>query len=108
MPGTAGAVQARVAEYRKTADEWRVWNTELVPKTERFFRLLTQRAYVAFQQRMLQNLSLDAEKRYVVFRDAYPEMDRQIAQKHLASYLGMSAEFLSKVKKRVVAKAWGV
>lgn len=75
---------------------------EQVPKTERFFRLLTQRAYAAFQQRMLQNLSLDAEKRYVAFFHAYPEMDRQIAQKHIASYLGMSAEFLSKIKKRIL------
>lgn len=75
---------------------------ELVPKAERFFRLLTQRAYAAFQQRMLQNLSMDAEQRYVAFFDAYPDLDRQIAQKHIASYLGMSAEFLSKIKKRIV------
>lgn len=75
---------------------------EQVPRTERFFRLLTQRAYAAFQQRMLQNLSMDAEKRYLSFRDAYPELEQQIAQKHIASYLGMSAEFLSKIKKRIV------
>lgn len=77
---------------------------EQVPKTERFFRLLTQRAYAAFQQRMLQNLSLDAEKRYIAFRDAYPDMEQQVAQKHIASYLGMSAEFLSKIKKRIIQK----
>lgn len=75
---------------------------EQVPRTERFFRLLTQRAYAAFQQRMLQNLSMDAEKRYLSFREAYPELEQQIAQKHIASYLGMSAEFLSKIKKRIV------
>lgn len=75
---------------------------ERLPKTERFFRLLTQRAYAAFQQRMLQNLSMDAEQRYLAFREAYPELDHRISQKHIASYLGMSAEFLSKIKKRVL------
>lgn len=75
---------------------------EQAPRTERFFRLLTQRAYAAFQQRMLQNLSMDAEQRYLSFREAYPELEQQIAQKHIASYLGMSAEFLSKIKKRII------
>ncbi|ULQ58414.1 Crp/Fnr family transcriptional regulator [Flavihumibacter rivuli] len=75
-----------------------------VPKMERFFRLLVQSAYAAFQNRVLQSLSMDAESRYIAFREKYPAMDQQISQKHIASYLGMSAEFLSKVKKRIVQK----
>lgn len=74
---------------------------EEVPVFERFYRLLIQRAYAAFQNRMLQNLSMDAEQRYLQFRQLYPELNEQILQKHVASYLGMSAEFLSKIKKRV-------
>jgi CRP-like cAMP-binding protein len=77
---------------------------ERVPVMERFFRLLIQRAYAAFQQRVLHNLSMDAEARYLAFRNAYPEMEQHLAQKHIASYLGMSAEFLSKIKKRIVIK----
>lgn len=77
---------------------------EQVPKMERFFRLITQRAYSAFQQRMLQNLSMDAEARYLAFRESYPDLDLRIPQKHVASYLGMSAEFLSKIKKRVAQR----
>jgi CRP-like cAMP-binding protein len=77
---------------------------EQVPKMERFFRLITQRAYSAFQQRMLQNLSMDAEARYLAFRETYPDLDLRIPQKHVASYLGMSAEFLSKIKKRVAQR----
>ncbi|MCC6412594.1 MAG: Crp/Fnr family transcriptional regulator [Saprospiraceae bacterium] len=73
-----------------------------LPKMERFYRLLIQRAYMAFQARMLNNLSMDAEARYLAFRDANPEIDTLISQKHIASYLGMSAEFLSKIKKRVL------
>lgn len=75
-----------------------------VPRMERFFRLLVQSAYAAFQNRVLQSLSMDAESRYIAFREKYPAMDQQIPQKHIASYLGMSAEFLSKVKKRIVQK----
>jgi CRP-like cAMP-binding protein len=77
---------------------------ERVPKMERFFRLIIQRAYASFQKRVLQSLSMDAEQRYIAFRNAYPEMDQQISQKHIASYLGMSPEFLSTIKKRIVQK----
>lgn len=75
-----------------------------VPKMERFFRLIIQKAYAAFHRRMLESLGMDAEQRYIAFRNAYPEMDRQISQKHIASYLGMSPEFLSTLKKRIVEK----
>lgn len=75
-----------------------------IPKMERFFRLLTEKAYAAFQDRMLTSLSLDAEQRYLKFRNAYPQKDLLIPQKHIASYLGMSAEFLSKIKKRIMLK----
>jgi CRP-like cAMP-binding protein len=71
---------------------------------ERFFRLLIQKAYAAFQRRVLESLSMDAEQRYLAFREMYPDMDQHLSQKHIASYLGMSAEFLSKIKKRIVDK----
>jgi CRP-like cAMP-binding protein len=74
---------------------------DAIPAFERFYRLLIQKAYASFQQRVLQNLSMDAETRYRNFVEAYPTLDQQIAQKHIASYLGMSAEFLSKIKKRM-------
>ncbi len=77
---------------------------EKVPLFERFYRLLIQKAYASFQNRVLQNISMDAEQRYIEFRDKYPDMDASISQKHIASYLGMSAEFLSKIKKRLHAK----
>lgn len=76
----------------------------LVPGMERFFRLLIQKAYAAFQRRVLESLSMDAEERYLAFREFYPDMDQHLPQKYIASYLGMSAEFLSKIKKRIVEK----
>lgn len=75
-----------------------------VPKMERFFRLLIQRAYASFHKRTLQTLSMDAEQRYLAFATAYPDMDQQISAKHIASYIGISPEFLSTIKKRIVLK----
>lgn len=78
-----------------------------VPAFERYFRLLIQKAYASFQYRILHNMSMDAEQRYRIFSETYPLLDQQISQKHIASYLGMSAEFLSKVKKRIHEKRKG-
>jgi hypothetical protein len=50
---------------------------------------------------------MEAEQRYLVVSDQYPDLDQQISPKHVASYLGMSAEFLSKIKKRIHEKRSG-
>lgn len=74
-----------------------------IPKMERYFRIITQRAFVAFQQRIVQNLSMDAEARYIEFQKKYPKIELRIPQRLVASYLGISPEFLSKIKKRLHA-----
>jgi CRP-like cAMP-binding protein len=77
---------------------------ERIPKFERFFRILITNAFMAQQRRTLSNLSKTAEERYAEFRRLYPSLDGRVAQKHIASYLGMTPEFLSTVRKRVLAK----
>ena len=77
---------------------------ERVPKFERFFRILITNAFMAQQRRTLSSLSKTAEERYAEFRKLYPSLDDRVAQKHIASYLGMTPEFLSTVRKRVLAK----
>jgi len=74
---------------------------EKIPKMERYFRVITQRAFIAFQQRVIQNISMSAEDRYIAFRQKYPKIELRIPQRLVASYLGVSAEFLSKIKKRL-------
>lgn len=74
---------------------------EQVPQLERYFRIVTQRAFVAFQQRVVQNISMTAEDRYLAFQQKYPKIELRIPQRLVASYLGISAEFLSKIKKRL-------
>lgn len=77
---------------------------ERIPKFERFFRILITNAFIAQQRRTLSSLSKTAEERYAEFRKLYPSLDERVAQKHIASYLGMTPEFLSTVRKRVLSK----
>jgi CRP-like cAMP-binding protein len=69
-----------------------------VPKFERFFRILMQNAYIREQLRMIEKLSLPAEERYVHFLDKYPQIAEKITQKQIASYLGITPEFLSTIR----------
>ena len=75
-----------------------------VPKFERFFRILFQNAYIREQLRVIQNLSMPAEERYLNFLKKYPLLVPRISQKQIASYLGVSPEFLSAIRKRIRKK----
>jgi CRP-like cAMP-binding protein len=71
-----------------------------VPKLERFFRILIQNGFYLYQQRVTSNLSKTAEERYALFQQQYPKLETRIAQKHIASYLGITPVFLSMIRKR--------
>lgn len=72
-----------------------------VPKFERFFRILMQNAYIREQLRIIQNLSQSAEERYRNFLQKYPLIAQQVTQKQIASYLGITPEFLSSIRKNL-------
>lgn len=76
-----------------------------VPKFERFFRILMQNAYIREQLRIIQNLSLSAEERYYNFLNKYPQVATQVTQKQIASYLGITPEFLSTIRAGKAKKA---
>ncbi|WP_291183488.1 hypothetical protein [Gilvibacter sp.] len=63
--------------------------------------MTAQKAFAFAQNRMLSNLRDSATERYLVFKERYPEIVERVPQYALASYLGMSAEFLSKIRKSV-------
>ncbi len=71
-----------------------------VPKFERFFRILTQNGFNLYQRRITSNLSKTAEERYTQFQKQYPKLEQRIAQKHIASYIGITPVFLSIIRKR--------
>ena len=71
-----------------------------IPKFERFFRIMMQNAYIREQLRVIQNLSRSAEERYDNFLNKYPQVSQQVTQKQIASYLGISPEFLSTIRRK--------
>lgn len=72
-----------------------------VPKFERFFRILVENSLVASQQRLIDNMSSTAEDRYVRFIKKYPTIPACVPQHSIASYLGITPEFLSKIRARL-------
>ena len=72
-----------------------------IPKLERFFRLILERAFVASQKRIVKSFSLPAKEQYLQFRLQYPELEQRIPQYMVASYLGITKEFLSKIKNHL-------
>jgi CRP-like cAMP-binding protein len=68
------------------------------PKFETFFRITAERTAAAFQRRIIMNLTSSAEERYINFVTEFPLVVKRVPQYTLASYLGMTTEFLSKIR----------
>ncbi|MBE0392990.1 Crp/Fnr family transcriptional regulator [Flavobacterium sp. PL002] len=75
-----------------------------IPKLERFFRILIENSLVANQERLMDNLSLSAEERFEKFCGKYPTLIQKVPQKQIASYIGVTPEFFSKMKARLLRK----
>ncbi|MCB0564764.1 MAG: Crp/Fnr family transcriptional regulator [Phaeodactylibacter sp.] len=71
------------------------------PKFNRIFRVFTENALVSFQNRVLQNISSTAEERYLDFIGRYPYLLNRISNVQIASYLGVTPEFLSTIRKKL-------
>ncbi len=72
-----------------------------VPMIDRFFRLKTQNGYVALQERTIHSMSESAEQRYTKFINRYRNMEQRIPQYMIASYLGVTPEHLSAIRKKM-------
>lgn len=75
-----------------------------VPKFERLFRLMVQRNLSRLQERLFQTIATTAAEKYLDFLDRYPTIPQRVAQHYIASYLGFSPEFLSKVRTKLAKK----
>ncbi|MES2567723.1 MAG: Crp/Fnr family transcriptional regulator [Bacteroidota bacterium] len=73
-----------------------------VPKFERFFRIITENSLVSFQQRLNDNMSITAQERYLKFCTTYPQLINTIPKKQIAAYIGVTPEFLSKLRAKYV------
>ncbi len=72
-----------------------------ISKLERFFRMLIERAYVSTQKRIVRNYALSAKERYLLFCEEYPEIAMRVPQYMIASYLGITKEFLSTIRNQI-------
>lgn len=70
-----------------------------------YFRITTERAFAYSRKRALANLSMSAEERYLDMLERYPDIILRVPQKVIASYLGMSPEFMSKIRARLSAQS---
>ena len=71
------------------------------PKFNQIFRVLTENAMVGLQRRVLQNISSTAEERYIDFLEKHPNLFNRISNVQIASYLGVTPEFLSTIRKKI-------
>ena len=74
------------------------------PKMERFFRLLVEANHVATHQRIADSLSASAEERYLKFIKTYPKLFEAVPQNQIASYLGITPQSLSRIRKDLTQK----
>jgi CRP-like cAMP-binding protein len=75
-----------------------------VPKFERFNRILGQNAIATYQHRQIDNATLSAMERYTNFCQLYPSLIKTLPQKQVASYIGVTPEFLSKMLNTTLIK----
>ncbi len=75
-----------------------------IPKFERFFRIIIEKSLVTFRQRLMENLGLPARERYLLFCKRYPTLIERLPQKQVAAYIGVTPEFLSKMRADMLRK----
>lgn len=73
----------------------------LFPEIEFFRRDKLERAYASFQKRILDNLANSARDRYLLFIKKYPTILKNVKNYHIASYLGITTESLSRIRKTI-------
>ncbi|MBU3012516.1 Crp/Fnr family transcriptional regulator [Polaribacter vadi] len=72
-----------------------------IPQLETFFRKKMERAFTSFQKRILASLSQSAKERYLSFITTYPNIEQNVKNFHIASYLGITTESLSRIRKEI-------
>ena len=75
---------------------------EKIPKLERFFRLLIQKAYIASVERIYSNLSKPAPQRYQEFIEKYPLLEQRVPNHQIASFLGITPQSLSRIRSQSI------
>lgn len=75
-----------------------------IPKLDRIFKVIIENKFVELQNRVLQNISSTAQQRYLYFLEQYPHLANRLPNTQIASYLGITPEFLSKIRGDLSSK----
>lgn len=72
-----------------------------IPKLDRIFKVIIENKFVELQNHVLQNISSTAQERYLTFLEQYPKLALRLPNTQIASYLGITPEFLSKIRSEI-------
>jgi len=75
-----------------------------IPKVEKLFRIMGQKSLIALQRRMSENLRKTAGQRYIDFIEKNAQLAQRLTNLHIAAYLGISHEFVSKIRRKLSRK----
>lgn len=75
-----------------------------VPKLERYFRILLQNSLISTQRRLIASLSKSAEERYLEIIQSCPDIPQRVPQHMMASFLGITPETLSRIRRQIAAR----
>lgn len=104
VPGILNIEALEDSEVLMIAKKDKEYLYEIMPQIEKLFRIMNQRSSVALQRRILSLTGKTADKRYLEFLEKYPGLEQRITQQQLASYLGITHEFLSKIRRKISEK----
>jgi CRP-like cAMP-binding protein len=90
------------SEVLLISNENKTFAYENIPAIEKLFRIMTQKTHAALQRRMINSMSKTAAERYLDFIKDYPAIYQRLTNLQIAAYLGISHEFLSKIRKKMV------
>ena len=93
------AIENSIILQAKKEDQLKLYTD--YPKLNQIFRVLAENAMVGLQRRVLQNISSTAEERYIDFLERQPYLFNRISNVQIASYLGVTPEFLSTIRKKI-------
>ncbi len=92
------AIDSEILILSKTAKEESI---KRLPKLEKYYNEGLERSVIFLRNRLNEILSFSAEERYMDFCKKFPELKDVISQKHIASYIGVTPEFFSSMKKKL-------
>ena len=72
-----------------------------IPKFNMMYRMMLMKAFISHQRRIVDNLCKPAKERYLDFVKRYRNIEQRVPQHQIASYLGMTPEFLSQIRRKL-------